>query len=175
MHQNCRGLFNNIPNLTTLFSGRKNTVITLSETLIDSHSTYDNDSLYEIQGFSFIKKNRANGKGGGVAMYISDDVNWKRRTDLENTNIECIVIEIFPNKAKSFIVRCIYRPQDRSHHLPKNWRSNFTELLMSVIDCEKETILLGDMNINYLQRANNPDIKDIIIGQGFEQLIKNPN
>ena len=30
------------------------------------------------------------------------------------------------------------------------------------------------MNINYLQRANNPDIKDIIIGQGFEQLIKNP-
>ena len=56
LYQNCCGLFKNIPNLTFLFSGQKNTVITLSEALIDSHSTYDDDSLYEIQGFSFIKK-----------------------------------------------------------------------------------------------------------------------
>ena len=71
VHQNVQGLFNNMANLTTLFSVQKNIIITLSETHIKSHSTHDNNSLYEIPGFSFNKRNRSKGKGGGVAMYIS--------------------------------------------------------------------------------------------------------
>ena len=37
----------------------------------------------EIPGFQFVHKNRIAGEGGGVAMYLSDDLKWKRRTDLE--------------------------------------------------------------------------------------------
>ena len=43
-----------------------------------------------MPGFKFIHKNRENGQGGGVAIYLSDDLEWKRRTDLERVEIECI-------------------------------------------------------------------------------------
>ena len=174
VHQNCRSLFNNMANLTTLFSGQKNIIITLSETHIESHSAHDNNSLYEIPGFSFIKRNRNKGKGGGVAMYIPDNINWNRREDLENTNIECIWVEIFPQKAKSFLIGCIYRPPDSSYYLPKNWKDYFSDMLINVNNVEKETILLGDININYKKRTEHRDEKGIIAGQGFKQLIKDP-
>ena len=38
----------------------------------------------------------------------------------------------------------------------------------------KETILLGDMNIDYLKKADHAEIKTIIDIQGLEQLIKKP-
>lgn len=47
-----------------------------------------------MTGFQFIHKDRQNGEGGGVAMYLSDDIKWKRRFDLENEEIECIWVEI---------------------------------------------------------------------------------
>ena len=47
-HQSCRGLFRNVTNFTSLFSGEENTVITLSETHIEFYSEYDNISLYGI-------------------------------------------------------------------------------------------------------------------------------
>ena len=44
-HQNCRGLYEKVANLKTLFSGQKNTIITLSETHIESYSEFDNEDL----------------------------------------------------------------------------------------------------------------------------------
>ena len=43
-------------------------------------------------------------------MYLSDDLKWKRRTDLETDEIECIWVEVDIFKSKSFLVGCIYRP-----------------------------------------------------------------
>lgn len=174
IHQNCRGLFHNMANLTTLFSGETNIIITLSETHIESHSEYDNNNLYTIPGFRFIKKNRNIGKGGGVAMFIPEHIKWNRRTDLEHTNIECIWIEICPEKAKHFLVGCIYRPPDSSSYLPKNWKNLFSDMLITVNNLEKEIILLGDININYLKKAEHREIKDIITAQGMKQIVKDP-
>jgi len=39
-------------------------------------------------------------------------------------------------------------------------------MLISVNNIGKETILLGDTNVNYLKRTDNRDIKDIIAAQG---------
>jgi len=47
-------------------------------------------------------------------------------------------------------------------------------MLISVNNIGKETILLGDTNVNYLKRTDNRDIKDIIAAQGYYQLIKDP-
>ena len=49
-HQNYRGLFKSLDNLVALFSGQKSIIVSLSETLIESQSIYDNNSLYERQG-----------------------------------------------------------------------------------------------------------------------------
>ena len=38
----------------------------------------------------------------------------------------------------------------------------------------KELILLGDMNVNYLVKVNQNEIKSFISSRGIEQLIKQP-
>ena len=49
-----------------------------------------NSELFQIPGFTFVHKNQITGEGEGVAMYLSDALKWKQRTDLETDEIECI-------------------------------------------------------------------------------------
>ena len=50
------------------------------------HIASVNSELFQIPGFKFVQENWIAGEGGGVAMYLSDDLKWKRRTDLETSN-----------------------------------------------------------------------------------------
>ena len=89
VHQNIRGLEQKKHLIQTLFTSKKS-IITLSET----HLETDDTKNLLIPGFEFIHKNRITGEGGGVAMYISDDIEWDRRKDLEINKIEFIWIEV---------------------------------------------------------------------------------
>ena len=127
VHQNIRGLLSKKDILETLFTNEK-FIITLSET----HIASVNSELFQIPGFKFVQKNRIAGEGGGVAMYLSDDLKWKRRTDLETDEIECIWVEVDIFKSKSFLVGCIYRPPDSSSYLRKDFNKNLNEMLTKV-------------------------------------------
>ena len=169
IHQNIRGLFGKRDALQTLFTNEK-FVLTLSETHISS----TNSDLFKMPGFQFIHKDRNNREGGGVAMYLSDDLKWKRRTDLEKEEIECIWVEIDIYKGKNFLVGCIYRPPDSSNYLSKDFNKHLNEMLTKVNDVSMETFLLGDINVNYLTKSSHKEIKHIFITHGFDQLIKVP-
>ena len=97
VHQNIRALVSKKDILETLFTNKK-IIITLSET----HIVSVNSELFQIPGFKFAHKNRISGEGGGVAMYLSDDLKWKQRTDLETDEIECIWVKVDIFKSKSF-------------------------------------------------------------------------
>jgi len=172
-HQNIRGLFHNIINLLTVFEQGENfDMYTLPETHIVNNSELDNDELYKIPGDHFVKKNRQKGKGGGVAVYVSEILlNWKRRADLEP---ESIRIEVIPLKAKPFLVCCIHRPPGSSLYKVKNFKTLFENMLSAINDIKIEAIVTGDMNINYLKRADHKDLKDIIDIAGFKQIIQCP-
>ena len=76
----------------------------------EKHIASVNSELFQIPGFQFVHNNRIAGEGGGVAMYLSDDLKWKRRTDLETDEIECTWVEVDIFKIKSFLVGCIIGP-----------------------------------------------------------------
>ena len=76
-----------------------------------------------------------------------------------------------PENAKSFLIGCIYRLLDSSLNLSRNHFEQFSNMLLNVNDLEIETILLGDVNINYLKKTENREIKDMIELQRFMQLI----
>ena len=102
LHQNIRGLFNKIPDIQIILYEFNLHVLKLSETQINSNNYNDEDSLYDIPGYDFIKKNRIKGPDGGVAMFISNTLKWQRRYDLEKGELDSIWIEIFPHNAKIF-------------------------------------------------------------------------
>ena len=145
IHQNIRGLFGKRAILQTLFN-RQKCILTLSET----HMTTNDSEIYKMGGYQFIHRNRQGGEGGGVAMYISEDVAWKRREDLETDDIESIWIEIDILKGKNFLVGCIHRPPDSSLYLPKDFITHLSEMVTKVNNTNLEIFLLGDINVNYL-------------------------
>ena len=64
----------------------------------------DEEAEAQIEGYVFVGKSRATGQGGGVGIYISSSVPFQRRLDLEQTEIDCIWIEILFPKSEGFLV-----------------------------------------------------------------------
>lgn len=173
LHQNIRGLLVNFSGLQALFSSHPNIdVFTLSETHISTAE--DVDQLYDIPGYNFEKRNRNTGKGGGVAVYINDNINYVRRTDLEIGKLESIVIEIVFKNSHNVLIATHYRPPNGTKHLPSNY-NELLETSLSLCCAEsKDVILIGDMNVNYLNSRDNREVKAIIQQKGLTQIIKKP-
>ncbi|XP_057311814.1 uncharacterized protein LOC130649536 [Hydractinia symbiolongicarpus] len=108
-HPNVRGLLANIDHVKVLLNEHKNIdILTLSETHINTKAYTENPNLYHIPGYTFISRNRKTGLCGDVGMYISNRIKWKRRSDLEHRDLECIWIEIFQKNSKTFLVGSLY-------------------------------------------------------------------
>ena len=157
-------------NLTWKFYFNATKKFTLSETHVDKS---DVESLYKIPGFTFENRPRLSGDGGGVAAYISNNIKWERRQDLEDKNIECLWLEIFPPKTKSYYLCVMYRPPDTSDYLPSNFNEVFTNMLSVATKDSKECILIGDVNVNFLNN-DNKEFKKVLTLFGFKQLITKP-
>ena len=67
-----------------------------------------------------LRKDRAKGAGGGVAVYVVESVQNHHRLDLEEDGIECIWIEVWVKNSKSILVGNLYRPPDNSDYLPED-------------------------------------------------------
>ena len=172
-HHNIRGLQTNFTQFEILLQTHNNIdVMSLSETHITESAYNDIDSLYKIDGYEFVKRNRVSGKGGGVAMYIKSNIHFKRRYDLENNDLESIWVEIFIKHSKSLLVSSYYRPPEGSDYLLTNFNDIFDSDINNVSMLNKEVIIMGDFNVNYLEHNKNKDFKSIFTLYGFKQLIK---
>ena len=76
-----------------------------------------------------------------------------------------------PRKSSSYLIGVIYRPPDSSKHLPKDFNNSFEEMLKKVCESSLETILLGDVNANYLVSGVGRDFKSIVSSNGLKQII----
>ena len=120
-------------------------MFTLSETWLDNtvHS-----SEIEIPGYVFERVDR-NRDGGGVGMYIKDDIQYKRRFDLENANIEAIWLEIKQVHRKPIIISSLYC---RSQQDVPEYLNSLSEIMSDVINENKEIFLMGDLNCDFLKK-----------------------
>ena len=55
------------------------------------------DSLL-LEGYMFLGKCRLTGIGGGVGIYIGNNISFKQRFDLENNLLESLCLDIFIKK-----------------------------------------------------------------------------
>ena len=114
------------------------------------------------------------GSGGGVGCFIRSDMDWLRRKDLEHDGIEAIWLEIFIKKSCLFLIGIIYRPPNTSLYLPVDFERIFYDMLdICMTEC-KETIIMGNLNVNYKKSSDNKEMKQIIKRQGLKQIIQEP-
>ena len=83
--------------------------------------------------------------------FINHDLHVKRRSDLENQNVESLWLEICPFKSKrSIIVGSIYRPPSSNNANDIDIESNIEGVYLQ----NKETIIVSDINIDYINKSS---------------------
>ena len=146
IHINARSINNNFGKIDLLvnsLSTYKFPIIGITETWLHSRSP----PLFNINGYSLIRTDRKNGRGGGVAFYLNDKLKFKIRNDISIRDTETLFIEILNKQNKNIIIGLIYRP-------PGNPLDPFFDDLDAYIHIlsteNKHIYLMGDFNIDLL-------------------------
>lgn len=146
-------------------------IVGIYETFLNNDIT---DECINISNFNIERKDRVGKKGGGVLVYISSKVPYKRRHDLETIYIESICIEITYSNIRPFILSFTYRPP----HSNQEWIDTFESFIDKVDLLNCEMFLLGDYNIRYHSdfdyKFNNSKWADMILKFGLHQLVTVP-
>ena len=82
--------------------------------------------------------------------------------------LEAIWLEIMVERGNSFLIGIMYRPPNTSKHLNKNFEQKLANILNNISLLNKETIILGDLNCNYLDNKSNISVKDLFKLRGYK-------
>ena len=174
IHSNLRSMPQNFSSFSSYIQclEHKWSLIGITETWL----TKNNFDLYNLSGYSFLEKHREDRGGGGVGLFIPDNMNFIHRNDLSlfNNTIESLFIEAKLKDSKSVVIGVVYRP-------PGGKLSDFNDALndiLAAVKSEKKTCyLMGDWNINLLSFDTHVDTSsfvDMMYSYGYLPLINRP-
>ena len=86
-------------------------IVCLSETWVDDFSFSKNSNL-QLSGYKVLHQTRKYRKGGGVCVFVHENLSFKLTEDLSMTcdAVRSLSIEISSTKSKNIILNTIYRP-----------------------------------------------------------------
>jgi hypothetical protein len=110
MQHNLDGLLQYLEILSHSFS-----IIGLSETWL----TVDNHTLFDIPNYKHLKAYRSTRVGGGVSIFVKENLKYQERNDLSifDDTLETLFIEINKDQLsydKNVVIGLIYRPPNTS-------------------------------------------------------------
>ena len=106
------------------------------------------ETVFEIPGYVMYRKDRPGIKqGGGILAYVNFKLKETRRIDLEEKEIGTLCLDIFPfNSNRPLLVGALYRPPSSNVDIHLRIEKNIENAYLQ----NRETIIVGDFNINYL-------------------------
>ena len=153
LHVTIRSLQRNVNSLSILL-----TYLNIKFSLIGvSHSV-------DIDGFNFIYNHRSNRTGGGVGLYISDNLDFNFRPDLSFDDIEVaesLFIDISRPHGKNIIGGVIYRPPNQS---VGDFMSKHNDLLAEIFRENKICFIMGDFNLNLINLQHHQNTGEFLYG-----------
>ena len=179
MHQNIRSIDKNIGPLQLFIEAQKQKNSSQPKIIAVTETWLSDDQLmklqkYSIPGYEVEHSARKVGNRGGAGVYISDDLNYARRQDLDVSCSESVWIEIKQNKklVKPIVVGILYSsPCDRNDN-------DFIESLQDALEKisleGKRAFILGDMNIDLLKINSSHPYSQALVSNGFHNLIGFP-
>ena len=142
-----------------------NDIITLSETHL--HPGVTND-VFDLPGYHEIIRNDRNGQGGGVAVFVKQNITYKRIYELEKPNVEAIWLQLSTLQGK-ILICCCYRPPNDN---------NFWDNFDTVIEDAKGRItkymfILGDINADFAT-INGRKLDDMCLHHNLHCMVREP-
>jgi hypothetical protein len=143
-------------------------ILCISESWFNS---FHIDSEFNLNGYEIFRYDRTNQlkKGGGVALYCKKNSNFKSELfelSFRNDDIDYLCIKVQQTNTHAFYITVIYCPPDKTSIFKENFEEIFSEII------EKDIIILGDCNIDYLDKQEN--WSQSIQNCGLTQIITNP-
>lgn len=146
IHFNSRSLNANFQHIKEYLHNFKKpfNIVAISETWINS----EKGAAFELNGYELKYKSRVDKKGGGVALFVDQNLSYKV---IENMTItvsdimECITVEIDMGKKRNVIVSCVYRAPSSNIDIFKD----IMEGLFANTN-QKLYFICGDLNIDLL-------------------------
>ncbi|MCG8049353.1 MAG: reverse transcriptase domain-containing protein [Candidatus Thiodiazotropha endolucinida] len=116
------------------------------------------------------RKDREGDSHGGLILYVKEGVHYKRRTDLELRNIECIWIEL-ANVNKHILLGVFYRPPNSN----AAYLSSIEDSISMAEDTGiAEIIVTGDFNLNTSNPSSSRKVNSICQQFCLHQTITEP-
>ena len=139
-------------------------VLCLNETKLDEIKDED----LAIESFHSIYGKDRDRHGGGVAMFISEEIKFLKREDLE-TDFESLTVELNIQYVTPILVTTIYRLPDSLVDL----FDKADDLLRKIEFDNRESVIAGDMNCNLLKEENHTKhIRNAYSTFGYTQLVE---
>ena len=159
-----------LSNLSTHFS-----VIALSETWLNE----SNADIMNIDGYQHEWKYRSKRSGGGVSLFIKQQIAYKCRPDLSIVTdfMETLFVEIDKSAFNSnthIICGVVYRPPNTSID---DFLATFETFLSTITNEHKLSYICGDFNLNLLNADNHVPTRnfiDTMYANSFLPLISKP-
>ena len=177
LHINIRSLKSNLHQLTSYLEVLKHifTVLAVTETWL----TEENNDLYQINEYNHIEYHRKDRIGGGVALFIKENIDFLNREKLSifDNDLESIFIEIDKdqlNTKQNVIIGSVYRPPGAEI---KTFHEKLKLILEVVTRENKLCYLMGDYNIDLLNCQSHiltGDFFDLMSSYSFIPLISRP-
>ena len=149
--------------------------IGLTETWLNDN----NCDLFARDNYESINRYRKHRIGGGVSLYIKQDIKYKSRSDLEcfDTNFETLFVEVDKSSFltnSNIIVGVIYRMPGT----PLNVFNEYINGVLNIIAKEKKLCyLMGDYNADLLKHesdSHTSDLLDIMYSNSMFPVISKP-
>ena len=146
-------------------------IIAITESKINENTSAN----LNIPGYAFVNVNSKT-QAGGVGLYLSNDLNFSRRSDLDisGDGIESCWIELARTAKKNIVIGCAYRH-------PKGNREPFYTILKDQLEKLNtkghEVLVLGDFNENllkYNEDKQTSEYLDMLLSLGFMPIITKP-
>ena len=142
-------------------------ILALTETWFDNSIS---DGEVSLPGYSIFRSDRTNRRGSGIAVYVKETLFVIRRADVEKDFVgKCMWLELLLPKAKGILFGTFYRPPSQSDFL-----NPFQEGLELANGENKETLITGDFNFDFLDSSSSnstKDMKRILSSFNLKQLI----
>ena len=164
-HTNINSIRNKLDDIAAELSDYD--VICVSETKLNNSILSTNLMLnsYNMP----IRKDRETNNGGGLIIYVKNNICFKRRQDLENNSIENIWIEVQALNNK-FLLGLFYRPPEAK---AEYWVS-FENIIENASEENLNIIIMGDLNHDILNQYNNNKLSKILSKFNLQNLITEP-
>ena len=173
MYLNARSIRNKISLLEAYVTAEDPDIIGITETWLDLDGK-DVKQLYSLEGYNLFHKDRKDRGGGGVALYVRNNIGATEVKDEENLS-ESIAVEINCGNRNRFSLGLVYRPPRQSGD-QETEMCNFITRTAS----NKRCIILGDFNfpnidwVNYTGNNESNEFLDSVLENFLSQEVHEP-